>query len=662
MKDLEKYCKYIAYTVIFLIPFIVFIVDYSQLFPFITGKNFLFRFLIEIAFGAWMMLALLNEKYRPKKSILLTSVIIFVGLMFVANILGVEPRKSFWSNLERMDGWITLIHLLVYTLVLSSLLNTKRLWKMFWNTTIIASFGVGLFAVSQLARRYFVEALGYSLDHGILSILPIINQGGVRLDATFGNSAYLAVYMLLHIFITVAMLIKYHSVSLKMRIMYLAALVLQFISLYYSGTRGSILGLIGGMLLISILFVIFEPKSSKLKKTSIALLVIIFLMTGTFFLIKDSEFIQSQRTLQRLASISLESKTVTSRFLMWNISFEGFKEEPILGYGQGNFKYVFNKHYDPRMYDQEPWFDRAHNVFFDWLIEGGLIGLMAYIFIWFALVKLLIKSSKITRREKIIYLGMLSAYLFNNMFVFDQITSYMFFFAFIAYIHSLEGEGAAFKKVFSIEEGSKNRIAIPILILLTIVTPFMLNAKGYLQSTTFIKALSVPQPQTIQELNFNTMMINKQLKKTVDYNSFGTAEVRQRLPGITNEIIKSPNINESLKQEIFLLTKDGLEKQIKETPNDTRYYMLLGNFLANLGFLEESTVYFKDAIQLSPNKQVLYSQLAEVYGMYGNYEKMFEYAQKGYSLNEENESSRSVYALALKSSGREDLHNTLIKE
>lgn len=42
-----------------------------MLFPYITGKNFGFRILVEIAAAAWVMLMILDKGFRPKKSILL---------------------------------------------------------------------------------------------------------------------------------------------------------------------------------------------------------------------------------------------------------------------------------------------------------------------------------------------------------------------------------------------------------------------------------------------------------------------------------------------------------------------------------------------------------------------------------------------------------------
>jgi O-antigen ligase len=62
------------------------------------------------------------------------------------------------------------------------------------------------------------------------------------------------------------------------------------------------------------------------------------------------------------------------------MAIKGIAEKPFIGWGQESFNYVFNKYYDPRMYNQEQWFDRAHNVFFDWLTAGGILGLGTYLF------------------------------------------------------------------------------------------------------------------------------------------------------------------------------------------------------------------------------------------------------------------------------------------
>src|SRR3989338_7390340 len=105
---LERMLRGIVLAGIFALPFIVFIVAESLFFPFITGKNFAFRIIVEVMSGAWLALALVNPIYRPRRSWLLGAFALLVTVVALADALGVYPFKSFWSNFERMDGWVTL--------------------------------------------------------------------------------------------------------------------------------------------------------------------------------------------------------------------------------------------------------------------------------------------------------------------------------------------------------------------------------------------------------------------------------------------------------------------------------------------------------------------------------------------------------------------------
>ena len=53
-----------------------FFVANSMFFPYITGKNFAFRIIIEIIFALWVYLAFVDAKYRPKFSWLAVSVVL----------------------------------------------------------------------------------------------------------------------------------------------------------------------------------------------------------------------------------------------------------------------------------------------------------------------------------------------------------------------------------------------------------------------------------------------------------------------------------------------------------------------------------------------------------------------------------------------------------
>ena len=183
---IEKALRWIVIIGVFCLPFVCLVVASSMFFPFITGKNFAFRVIVDVITGAWLALALIDEKYRPRRSWILAAFSLFVFIMAIADALGAAPFKSFWSNYERMDGWVTLIHTLAYLVVASSVLASEKMWRLLWQVNL----GVSVFL---------------SID-GLLQIagLTAIGQGGAsglaaRVDATFGNPIYLAVYMLFNI-------------------------------------------------------------------------------------------------------------------------------------------------------------------------------------------------------------------------------------------------------------------------------------------------------------------------------------------------------------------------------------------------------------------------------------------------------------------------------
>jgi len=100
-------------------------------------------------FAAWVLLALWDVQYRPKFSWILPAFGSLLVIMFAANALGEYPLKSFWSNFERMDGYVTLVHVFLYTLVLGSVLTTHKLWSYFLNTTVAVALVVALYGLAQ---------------------------------------------------------------------------------------------------------------------------------------------------------------------------------------------------------------------------------------------------------------------------------------------------------------------------------------------------------------------------------------------------------------------------------------------------------------------------------------------------------------------------------
>jgi O-antigen ligase len=403
-------------TGVFIIPFIPLYVASNMFFPFITGKNFAFRVLVEIIFALWAILALRDSDYRPKYSSIFGAFFGFLVVMGVATIFAENPYKSFWSNFERMEGYITMLHLFAYFIVLGSVLQTRKLWNALFQTSLFVSFIMVFYSFLQLAGKL------------------TINQGGVRVDGTLGNATYLAIYLVFHIFIALIFIAR-RETDLILKWTYGLLVVGQLIVLYHTATRGAILGLLGGLLATALLIALFGKETKGLRKLSIGLVAGILLLIGGFIVIKDSSFVQKSPVLQRFATISWSESQTQSRGYVWPMALKGFKEKPLFGWGQENFNYVFNKYYAPEMYNKEPWFDRTHDVFLDWLIAGGIFGLLSYLSLFGLGLYAIWKHGDLTFVERSLITGLFLAYLFHNIFVFDNLVSYLFFTLFLAYLH-----------------------------------------------------------------------------------------------------------------------------------------------------------------------------------------------------------------------------------
>src|ERR1019366_4897015 len=93
---------------------------------------------------------------------------------------------------------------------------------------------------------------------------------------------------------------------------------------------------------------------------------------------------------------------------------------------------------NPKTWNQEQWFDRAHSVYLDWLVDAGFVGLLAYLALY-VLFLLSVWKSSLNILEKSVLTGLLAGYAIHNILVFDNLASYVMFFA-------LLGLATSFKK------------------------------------------------------------------------------------------------------------------------------------------------------------------------------------------------------------------------
>ncbi len=564
--------RFITICGLFLVPFTPVIVANSYFFPFITGKAFFFRIAVEIAFAGWVLLALVDKKYRPRKSLVSIVLVAFVAWMFVADTFAINSTKAFWSNFERMEGWVTLVHLLAFFLVASTFLRVEKKWRAWWYTSIVTA--------------------SYVISYGFLQLAGVakIHQGGVRLDASLGNAAYLAVFMLFQFF--VAGWLAFTTKKKWLRYVLFVFMALSAWILFATATRGTILGLAGGLLLSALLALFTMGKRARTVATGAVILIV--MIAGGFLLAKDTGAIRHDPVLGRIASISLADGQ--TRFTIWNMAWKGFQERPVVGWGQEGFNYVFNKYYNPSLYAQEQWFDRAHNAFIDWLVAGGLPAFLLYLSLFFSAIWVLWKSP-FSRVEQIAFTALFAGYAFHNLFVFDNIVSYIGFFAVLALI-----DGKAGSPIKMLEEApeltsaSAGQVALPVVLVAFLSTMFFVNVPGIKASTGLINALT-PHGSITASISA--------WKDELAHPAFAKQEVREQLLSFSMRVVDSPRVSMADKQKIATLAINEMKKEVAELPEDARIRFELAIGYATFGDYKRALVQIEKARELSPNKETI---------------------------------------------------------
>ena len=593
--------RFIALGALFLLPFAPLIVASSFFFPFITGKAFYLRILIEAAVVAWAVLALLHREYRPRFSWIGILAVSFVGWMFVADLFAPNVAKAFWSNFERMEGWVLLIHLLGFFFAAGAVLRVEKKWRAWFLTSL---------AVSVIVSGYALLQLGGSLS---------VHQGSTRIDATLGNSAYLAVYLLFSIFVALWLALTEKWSWLKWSLVALAAL--ESVLLFYTETRGTIVGLVLALLLTTALFAL--TAGGRARRAAAFACAAAVLVIGAFYMERHSAFIENNPALERIASISLSDGQ--TRFAIWHMAWQGFLERPIVGWGQEGFNYVFNKYYDPALYRQEVWFDRAHNSFIDWLSAGGLPAFLLYISLFASAIVLLWKRSEFSRPERILLTAALVGYAIHNVFVFDNLYSYIYFFAVLALIDSQAAR--PLPRLETAPEPSPEFgavYALPINAIVLCLLVWYVNIPGMRVAGELITAISPSQSGLAGNLAI--------FQDLVQHPAFAEQEVREQLVAFSSSVVQDTSAVADLKQQAVTLAIGEMQKQVAAYPNDARERLQLAYAYRTAGDMKDALAQIQEALILSPRKEEMFLEAGETAWNAGDAKAAQAYFNAAYQL------------------------------
>jgi len=598
---LPKIIKIGLYAIL-LLPLIV---TPFTMFPWQFGKVIFFQIIIEILAFVWLVFWLQTPGRVELRKLnrLDWAVIIFLAILVVTAVTGVNFNNSFFGNQSRAQGVMLWLHFGVFYWLLKSAWREKNDWQRYLKATVIIAVLVGVTAILQ-------------------NYLPATWRGdlGPRLSGIVGNPAFLAAYIILPAFIALSLVFK-SSRALETWF-WLGIALLEAVILWGTGIRGVILG--AGIGAISVLAMAIFILNKKQRLTAVIILAaLLFTGATTIMLARLPKAQEKVPFLTGIANIQniTQASTAQTRLMAWQIAGQGFKNYPLFGIGMGNYEVIFNQYYNPELLRygfKETIWDKPHNWLLELAVSAGIFGVLAYLAVYAAAVQALVRKARqeITSKDKwaqIILAGGLLAYFIQNLFLFETFNALLIFFIILAFISGRIFSETSTDKILS----KKSKFASLILTGVGALILFLLYQYNYLPlRASYYLALSENAGR--YQNSPAAWATNAQLSlRTPSYLKLESAV----LAASTLDTMSKKNIikdGQDIKEAALMLTSilaDGAKKY----PQNYIYpvwagqaYLVLGEYV-DAAYFEQGREFLEQARQIAPRKQEVYFLLGQAY-------------------------------------------------
>ncbi|MEX2054207.1 MAG: O-antigen ligase family protein [Candidatus Colwellbacteria bacterium] len=607
---MSKIYKILTFSLIAL-AFTPLVVTHGAIYPFIFGKVGFIRLIIAVfavLFSAylwkgWREGAIGRVNFSRLKNPIFIAFAVLTLLSLVGVFFAPNSYVAFFGNIERGEGFLILLYMLIL-LAGMTLLFEEEEWTTFFKLMLVVSFVVAFDALSQ----YFA------------------GQGARPGGSFLGNPIFVSTYLLFGILS--ALLVRVLDRNRLWRILAYGSIPLFVLTMLATQTRGILVGLIVSVVVLAVALVLrsdtekvklFNKEISQ-KQLGVLVLAFMIIFSGIFITTRSHSIWQKIPGLDRLAQISTEDLSTQTRLINVGPSLRAVNPMEVgwgrtmMGWGQDNFNIVYERFYDPHIQKYEvEWFDRSHNKILDVLVMNGVLGLGVYLTMWFYIFRygFMRKRSKeegdVTPSEDVNYqlivLFIATTYFVQNLFVFDQISTYVPLFAligFIIYRHNEQKSDQAPR-----EGGAITALYVGISSLLAILLIFgfvWLSAIPYHQMNTFLKGRVSVQRQAAL---LDPIYMEENLDKITRPINYAQAELRERmLAGTLDPTKKEDLLDLSLK---ILALHEATAPISSGRP---RAYSSIGFVYNKLGktyglpeFFSIAEDNFKKSLELAPGRQ-----------------------------------------------------------
>lgn len=441
----------------------------ETLFPYVVGKALWTRTLIEVAFGLWLWLMLREPAYRPPRYWLLALFGLYVLAAVAAGVFGVSFNRSLWSTYERMTGLVALAHWFAFALMLVSVFRTWAHWRGLLNFNIGVGFALGILVLAE------------QFDWGWFP--HFLDPGGSRRAATLGNPTYLGGYAAVNVFTAVALLgsslirrtaggaeepaepaaagRRRRSRQQRRRVrtaaaaraasgedagvwawraFWAASILLGLLMLWWSGTRGAMAGMGGGIAVFGAAYALWGP-SRRWRMAGAGVFVGVVALGGAALAVAGI----NPASALREGFGAARAESISERIIVNRVAVDGFLARPVLGWGPDNFSIAYERHAPPAASSQKTtYFDQSHNKVLEEMATTGALGTLAYLSLWAYMLVVFVRKARFLDGDKRFFAVLagcgLATYFGQNLFLFDTpgtLPQFLMLMGFVVFLDSL---------------------------------------------------------------------------------------------------------------------------------------------------------------------------------------------------------------------------------
>ena len=407
---MDKIIKSLLYLVL-LTPLIYFS---DFLFPFVSAKSLWFNSLIGFSFILHIWHCYKNKQPIFQFNKLDKWLLAFIALIFFTSFYGVDLYQSWFGNFERSNGLLFFFNLFLYYYLLRRYISN---WSRYLSVFLLVSATTGLIAFFQW--------------QGTFPFLQLFTNPHGKVWSVLGNYIYLGNFSLFGIFLSLFLYSR--STHWGLKALAILSFFLSFQGIFLAASRGPFIGLIIGSFA---LWLIYFIKGSTRERYILGGIFLAILGLLVLFYMRPSAWLLHHLPGWNVMSDVRFTGSIKTRILAWGVAWQSFLQRPLLGWGNENFAYAYNLYFNPESFHigglYEMSFDRAHNYYFDRLVEQGIGGLV----LWLLVMWQFLKESYLKHEYFITALLIASAVSLN--FVFLDLSNYIALFLLFAFLNRYE--------------------------------------------------------------------------------------------------------------------------------------------------------------------------------------------------------------------------------